>query len=165
MTTVRGRSICLLPVLWLLAASGSLKAQKIEASGRPVPVLTGRVVMEDGTPPPDKVAIECVGADFKGVAAYTHSDGVFNFQLDLKRKLAQDIKVESKAPGAEFRMGIPGLYDSASPRGDPPRCSELRATLPGFRSSTAKIESSLRDFWVDVGTIVLHRLVQVEGTT
>jgi tetratricopeptide (TPR) repeat protein len=100
-----------------------------ESSDEDLPVasvLSGKVVVEDGTRPPDRVVIErdC-GSGSKPVA-----------NTDTKG-----------------RFSIPLGQDKSAP-------CEFRAVLPGYRSDVVKLSAGK----TDMGTIVLHRLSNVEGS-
>jgi tetratricopeptide (TPR) repeat protein len=118
--------------------------------------LSGAVVMEDGSKPPDTVTIELVSCN--GTArpqAYTDSKGHFSFQVGQNSYLIPDASVG----GARQRPG-----SAPTPGGGMGPC-ELRASLPGYRSDVVNLVHRGRLDNPEVGTIVLHRLSGVEGTT
>ena len=53
--------------------------------GRPI-FLTGRVMLEDGTPPPRPAAIERVCGTYRRIEGHTDSKGYFSIQLGKDRK-------------------------------------------------------------------------------
>lgn len=133
---------------------------------RPI-FLSGRVVLEDGTPPPEPVVIERICNGQPRPEAYTDSRGRFSFQLGQNSALMADASVNT----------------AADPFGDPTRRSqgtgfgqtraiserdligcELRAVLPGYRSELIPLAGRRLMDNPDVGTIVLRRLGKVEGT-
>lgn len=131
---------------------------------RPI-FLSGKVVMEDGTPPPDSVAIQIVCRATPRTVAYTDRKG--NFSVDLTdRNMA--FLPDAADPGADF--GTPVMRNSPNSRsicpGEPGLMgTSLQADLAGFRSDvlTLGMRRSLDD--PNVGTIILHRLGNVEGLT
>jgi tetratricopeptide (TPR) repeat protein len=138
---------------------------------RPI-FLSGKVVMDDGTPPPDSVTIERVCNGNHRPEAYTDSKGRFSFQLGQNAGVMQDASVSSASDpnfgstgGFGTQGGVPG-----DPRGggiserDLMGC-EIRATLAGYRSETVSLSGRRMFDNPDVGTIILHRLANVEGTT
>jgi tetratricopeptide (TPR) repeat protein len=139
---------------------------------RPI-FLSGKVVMEDGTPPPDSVTIERVCNGIARPEAYTDSKGRFSFQLGQNLGVMQDASVSSADAGGfgggfpgqqqQQRGGFPGQGRGVSER-DLMGC-ELRAAYPGFRSEIVNLSGRRMFDNPDVGTIILRRLGNVEGTT
>ncbi len=135
---------------------------------RPI-FLSGKVVLEDGTPPPDPVVIERVCNGQPRPEAYTDSKGRFSFQLGQNTSLIADASVNTAADfPADSRSG----GSSSSPFGRMRTFSErdligceLRASLPGYRSDVVPLAGRRLMDNPDVGTIVLRRLGHVEGTT
>ncbi len=140
---------------------------------RPI-FLSGKVVMDDGTPPPDSVTIERVCNGIARPEGYTDSKGRFSFQLGQNLGVFQDASVSSQAdPGFGGRgmgsssrqsgLGFPGNNRGISER-ELMGC-ELRASLPGFRSEIVNLSGRRVMDNPDVGTIVMRRLGNVEGLT
>src|SRR5581483_3289323 len=137
---------------------------------RQVLYISGSVMMQDGTPPPEPVAIErvCGGAAHK--EGYTDSKGRYQIQLGQNFEL-QDVSESSNVSsglggmnggsgfGGPGGMGMGGV----NPR-DLIGC-EVRAMLPGFQSTTAmiRVEGAFGEIRMD--TITLQRLGGGEGTT
>ncbi|MGH9721610.1 MAG: tetratricopeptide repeat protein [Bryobacteraceae bacterium] len=137
---------------------------------RPI-MLSGKVVLDDGTPPPDSVEIERVCNGTPRKEAYTDSKGRFSFTLGENRGMFQDASIGSAAdsfPGGSIgtdsqRRGGVGNQRAITER-DLMGC-ELRAVLPGFRSDVVSLGGRRAFDNPDIGTIVLRRLANVEGTT
>ncbi|MCZ2075957.1 MAG: tetratricopeptide repeat protein [Bryobacteraceae bacterium] len=140
---------------------------------RPI-FLSGKVVMEDGTPPPETVTIERVCNGIARPEGYTDSKGRFSFQLGQNVGVFQDASVSSQADpgfggrgmgssGRQGGMGFPGNNRGLSER-DLMGC-ELRASLPGFRSEIVNLSGRRVMDNPDVGTIIMRRLGNVEGLT
>jgi len=134
---------------------------------RPV-FLSGKVVMDDGSAPPDSVTIERVCGTTVRPEAYTDSKGRFSFQLGQNQGMMADASMSSAAemgPG-----GMPGRSSGGMTGGrgvserDLSGC-ELRANLAGFRSEPVNLTGRRAMDNPDVGTIILHRLAKVEGFT
>ncbi len=135
---------------------------------RPV-FLSGKVMFDDGTPPSHEIRIERVCGGNPHFEAYTDSKGRFSFQLNNNPQSAVDLD----AADSESSRGIPGMQSSSgssnsgsiADRQNPYWNCELRASYPGYRSDEVELESrrSLDD--PDLGTIVLHRLGNVKGST
>jgi tetratricopeptide (TPR) repeat protein len=135
---------------------------------RPI-FLSGKVIMEDGTPPPDSVTIErvCNGGNARP-EAYTDSKGRFSFQLGQNNQIFADASTAN-----DSRMGMPGGTSQSNNRmGQSTGIGErdlvgcdLRASLPGFRSELVSLTGRRVMDNPDVGSIVLHRLGKVDGFT
>lgn len=133
---------------------------------RPI-FLSGKVVLEDGTPPPEPVIIERICGGQPRPEAYTDSKGRFSFQLGQNTTLIADASVNAASdfpgdPGSSSRNPF-GRNRTFSER-DLVGC-ELRASLPGYRSDIVPLAGRRLMDNPDVGTIVLRRLGHVEGTT
>jgi tetratricopeptide (TPR) repeat protein len=142
---------------------------------RPI-FLSGKVMLEDGTPPVDQVVIEKVCNGQPVPQAYTDSKGRFQFQLGNNMAMLPDASVGSAADSSPFESGVGrgglggsqrggfgGMQRGVSER-DLIGC-ELRASLPGFRSDVIQLTGRRMMDNPDVGVIVLRRLAQVEGLT
>ena len=136
--------------------------------------LSGRVTLEDGTAPPDRVAIERVCNGQVRREGYTDSQGGFAFQLGAEATVLQDASVgsfdtmRSQGSGTMGAAGgvpmlAPSLQSATVSAKDLTGC-ELRASLGGFRSEPI----NLAGHWVfenpNLGSIVLHRIGKVAGT-
>jgi len=134
---------------------------------RPI-FLSGRVMMEDGTPPPESVVIERVCNGLPRPEAYTDSRGRFSFQLGQNTSMMADASYGSMADPLEMGRGQSSSTFGRTGRGFSERdlmgC-ELRASLPGYRSNVVSLAGRRVMDNPDVGTIVLRRLGNVEGTT
>ena len=135
---------------------------------RPI-FLSGKVVMEDGTPPPDQVVIERVCGGVIRPEGYTDSKGRFSFQLGQNNQVMPDASIGSDTGGfggmggGNQRMGSMGGRGGFNER-DLIGC-EIRATLAGFRSDIVNLAGRRTMDNPDLGTIVLRRLGKVEGFT
>ena len=133
---------------------------------RPI-MLSGKVVMDDGTPPPEPVLIERVCNATARPEGYTDSKGRFSFQLGQNNAVFADASTSGGDMGMSGRTGM-GMPGTGSGRGISERdligC-ELRAQLPGFRSAVVQLSGRRALDNPDVGTIILQRLAKVDGFT
>lgn len=136
------------------------------SQNRPV-FIEGKVVMEDGTVPPEQVNIERVCGTVIRVQGYTDSKGRFSFQLGQNDNLMQDASMSSASDsisGGGFGMPGAGNRNRGFSERDLMNC-EIRASLPGYRSDTVNLAGRRALDNPHIGTIVLHRLAKVEGFT
>jgi tetratricopeptide (TPR) repeat protein len=139
--------------------------------------LSGKVQMDDGTRPPEPVVIERVCNGQARAEGYTDSKGRFSFQLGQSAGVTQDASVEDTSSVSSVGIAqntagrqtaaSAGQASASSSRGIPSKLMgcELRASLPGFRSDVVNLNGRRILDNPDVGTIILHRLANVEGTT
>src|SRR5262249_49151037 len=103
---------------------------------------------------------------------YTDSKGHFSFQLGQSQGVMQDASMS----GTD--RGIPGFGGGSSAARNPGLSPsgggfserdlmgcDIRASLAGYRSDTVSLAGRRMFDNPDLGTIVLHRLGNVEGTT
>jgi len=138
--------------------------------------LSGKVSMDDGTAPPDSATIQLICHSSPRSIGRTDSKGAFS--IDVNNRLASMALAdasENAAPSfgslggggtspSTYSNTAPGTTGTSSSRGnsDVMGC-DLQASLPGFRSDVLHLGDSRDDF--NVGTLILHRLLNVEGTT
>src|SRR5947209_6792302 len=135
---------------------------------RQVMYISGSVVLQEGNPPPEPVAIERVCGGSAHKEGYTDSKGHYQIQLGQNFEI-QDVSESggsiSGLGGSRSGMGSPGGsgMGGVNPR-DLIGC-ELRAMLPGFQSSSVmiRVEGSFGEIRMD--TITLQRLGGGSGTT
>lgn len=137
--------------------------------------VSGRVTLDDGTPPPERVAIDRVCNGRTRREAYTDSHGAFGFQLGAGSELLQDASVGAtdgiRSPGNPDGGGLgassPVRVASAQPVGislrDLTGC-ELTANASGYRSEPINLAGQQVFDNPNLGTLVLHRIGKVEGT-
>ncbi|HUQ94081.1 MAG TPA: tetratricopeptide repeat protein [Bryobacteraceae bacterium] len=140
--------------------------QQFPEMQRPI-FFSGKVMLEDGTPPSEQVTIERVCNGNPRPEAYTDSKGRFHFQLGQNTAMMADASVSGGAdvfgssPGSP--RGMSGQQRGISER-DLMGC-ELRASLAGYRSESVNLSGRRSMENPDVGTIILRRLANVEGLT
>jgi len=130
--------------------------------------LSGNVMLDDGTPPPSPVTIERVCNGAPRAQAYTDRKGRFSFQIGQTSMMTQDAS-EDGTIGAGTSRPVTSIANGTAPRtpyAPDTRLAncDLRAVLSGFRSESVSlgVRRPLDD--PNVGTIVLHRLANVEGS-
>jgi tetratricopeptide (TPR) repeat protein len=134
---------------------------------RPI-YISGKVMLDDGTPPPQSVVIERVCHGIVKPEKYTDTKGRFSFALGENREMLADASTSSTdiagigTPGGGFG-GMGGSGRGISER-DLAGC-EIRANLPGFRSDVVPLVGRRSLDNPDIGTIILHRIAKVEGFT
>ena len=148
------------------ATSAGLCFTLLLGQGRPGAVLTGKFTLDDGTAPPDRVRVELTCNSIPRPQGWSDEKGNFSVQLGLSDpdevfdlSYARPTERASSGPGG---ITAPASVD-AIPR-DLTGC-DLRGALPGFRSTVVSLGGTRRLDSPDVGTIVLHRLANVEGLT
>lgn len=140
-----------------------------QMQNRPI-FLSGKVRMEDGSAPPETVTIEriCMGSGNPVPEAYTDSKGGFGFQVGQRAGMLPDASISNtddtfgRTTGGAFG-NAPGRRAGVSER-DLMNC-ELRASLPGYRSTLVSLAGRRTLDNPDIGTIILRRLGDVSGFT
>ncbi len=125
-------------------------------SGKPV-FLSGRVLLSDGNPPAEGVAVQRVcGASVTTQQTQTDSKGRFTLQVGGKSAL-----VPEASSSSAFRTGDAGGGNAG--RGSNTAASawgcDLRAVLQGYRSDTLPLNDRHAMDDPNVGTILPHPLV------
>jgi len=139
--------------------------------------IRGKVALQDGTSVTEPIAIErvCNGAIRK--EGYTDFKG--NFEIQLGQGTTSRDATESggdvfqnsgnRAPtqgmGSEYGIAMPSNPQNSGTTHPELLGCELRAELPGFSSSSVLLRVDGSSWDLDIGTIVLTRLNNVEGTT
>lgn len=126
---------------------------------RPI-LLSGKVAMSDGMPPPERVRIERVCDGVPRIETHTDSKGNFSFRLGQNLELLPEAG-ETAAPQLAGSSGNDGSTVRQSELSD----CDIRAWLPGFRSDSISLAARRSMDNPDLGTIVLHRLGNAEGLT
>jgi Flp pilus assembly protein TadD len=135
--------------------------------------LQGKVVFEDGTPAPPSVLIERTCSGRRIPEGYTDSKGRFSFEVGRNANLIPDASMGSystnpigsnpwggSAGGLTNAQGAPGGMSERELTG-----CDLRAQLPGYRSTKVELTGRRMFDNPDVGTIVLTKIGNVEGLT
>jgi len=126
--------------------------------------VSGKVVMDDGTPPPDRVAVQIVCRAQPRTIGFTDRKGYFNADANDRRATSQFEDASQNDPAfgnSTFGSNTGARGGLASQLMD---CT-LQASLPGFRSDTYQLGGRRSLDNPDIGTLFLHRLNNVEGLT
>ncbi|MDP8979674.1 MAG: tetratricopeptide repeat protein [Acidobacteriota bacterium] len=148
--------------------------------------LSGKVMMDDGTPPADSVTIQITCGSTPRSVAHTDSSGNFSVDLNNRNNIAAFADASqssldglggysrtssaSSASSTSGSMGGLGSSTSTSTgststsRGNLMGC-DLSAQLAGFKSDPLHLSNRQSLDNPDVGTLILHRLGKAEGTT
>jgi tetratricopeptide (TPR) repeat protein len=141
-------------------------------TSRPI-YISGKVVIEDGSPVPQNVTIQRVCSGISKTVAYADSNGRFNFQWGDRNLIVADASDAGSGSGRGSNSGGFGSSQSAGganalatdPFGSRMMNCELRAYVAGFTSDTIKLFNRRTADSPDVGMIVLHRIGGVEGSS
>ena len=173
MKTIVVRAALVLPCFWLAgvasgqsdimpgAATGSMGAPYVTPGEAPHSIsIVGKVILDNGAAPSEMVLIERVCDGQAYPEAYTNSRGHFSFVISRAANSFAD-SAESTAMGRRSasvnEAGEPGEHGIEN--------CEVRATLVGFRSDSVPLMNHRYMDNPDIGTIVLHRVANVDGLT
>ncbi|HEY3130998.1 MAG TPA: hypothetical protein VGL91_16205 [Acidobacteriota bacterium] len=132
--------------------------------------LFGKVVIEDGSPLPEPVAVELLCNGQIRMRVYSQSKGDFSLEVGSRQSTpvfdasagSTGISAGGTSP-LDTGLGGPDFSGSLG-RVDLTGC-ELRASLVGFQSSSIYLGFRRAFDRPDVGAITLRRLADVKGTT
>jgi tetratricopeptide (TPR) repeat protein len=129
--------------------------------------LSGKVVIDDGSPTPQNIAIQRMCGSVPQTVAWTDGKGRFSFQWgDRNSTIVPDASEPDTSMGRmDGKMGSGSRGQIGRLGGDPLAGCELRASVVGFRSDRINLNGHRALDNSDVGTIFLHRLADVEGTS
>jgi tetratricopeptide (TPR) repeat protein len=137
---------------------------------RPV-FLSGKLMTEDGTPPPESATIELYCNGRTRPFGYSDSKGRFNITLGGQQPMmvGADASMGSLNEGFDGRSGgFGGMGGGPGSMGITERelmgC-ELRAVLPGYLSENVQLSGRRFMDNPDLGTILMRRLGKVEART
>ena len=134
--------------------------------GRPI-FLSGRVMVEDGTPPPRPAAIERVCGTNRRTEGHTDSKGYFS--IELGNPVLEPQQDASTDGFGTFGGALGNPAVSAPRRGglleEQLMNCELRVDLPGYQSQSFSLAMRRPMDDPNIGTILLHRIGESGGTT
>lgn len=147
---------------------GTVPSNTIPSTGtgtQPPPVampvyLTGKVTLEDGSPPPDLVTIERVCNAVTHNAGYADAHGNFSIELGNEQGVFQDA-TDGVGAGTRGGGGSAGRTTTATER--MLQNCELRGKLTGYRSQSIMLAGRRVMDDPNVGTILLHKEGPSEG--
>ena len=128
--------------------------------------LSGKVLLDDGARPTSDIRIERVCAGSRPhLEGYADRKG--NFSFELGHNTTVDPNVEDSSGGMFNTTSGPASSSGNASLGGAAALSncQIRAAYPGYRSDTVELAARKRLDDPDVGTIVLHRLQNVLGST
>ena len=132
--------------------------------------LSGKVMFDDGTQANPDIRIERVCGGSPHLESHTDSKGHFAFQVGQNFIVDTDAAddtggVAGRPNGQQLGSSMDNFSSRNSNRANPLWNCELRAAYPGYVSDVVNLANrrSLDD--PEVGTIVLHRLTNVQGST
>jgi len=139
-------------------------------SDRPI-FLSGKVIFDDASPPNPNISIQRVCGATVRTEAHTDSKGRFSFQVGNKSGagIGEADSSQSDYEASNSRSQNTGFGDTNRLGNRTSETAlwgcELKASYPGYRSDEVSLDGrrSLDD--PNVGTIILHRLSNVQGTT
>jgi tetratricopeptide (TPR) repeat protein len=131
----------------------------------PQPIfVSGRVMVEDGTPPPEPAVIETVCNSSAHAEGYTDSKGYFSIELGSRNSVIQDASefssrssLNSMGMGGSGNGATSGAMGGSSAQERKYMGCDLQAKLGGYRSQTVSLAGRRSMDNPDVGTILLHR--------
>jgi tetratricopeptide (TPR) repeat protein len=130
---------------------------------RPV-FVSGKVLLEDGTPPPDLVRIERDCGGVVRLEGYTDSKGRFSFQVGQNPMAFMDASTGGYDPFSAPRSSASSSTNRMNlPRDSALEGCEIRAAFPGYRSDAIRLIGHRYMDNPEIGTIVLRRNGKVEG--
>jgi tetratricopeptide (TPR) repeat protein len=120
----------------------------IQADGLRSVSISGKLMLDDGTAPSDIVLVERICEGRIVQETYSNSRGHFNFLLAQPSSMVESTE----------SLGHTGVRDNGM-------SCEVRAVMPGFRSDAVSLFKARYMDAPDIGTIVLHRIANVDGLT
>lgn len=133
--------------------------------------VSGRVLLDDGTPAGSNVVLERVCSTRTFREGYADSKGQFSFQLGGTIGVFADASTDTfPGPGMNSPGGFGGGFDSFSGNSNQVTTAslfgcELRASLPGYHSDSVPLANRRPMDTNDLGVIVLHYMGNVQGMT
>lgn len=128
--------------------------------------ISGKVMVDDGTDAPEQVSIESVCNGRTHIETVTDSKGHFSFQIKSPKQ--PGVVSEDSSDTSQRSSDAAGLLNrrvNADPVGDYLRNCRLRAYASGYSSNNVELSTKAFEAGMaDVGTVVLHRMTQVEGS-
>jgi tetratricopeptide (TPR) repeat protein len=138
-------------------STGRTNPSPFPNDSRPI-FLTGKVVMSDGSAMPGPAVIQRVCNGNPHSEGYTDSKGQFSIQLGQEQGITPD------ASETESRSRLSTNPNVGFSESKMQNC-EIRASLAGFRSDVVSLATRRYMDNPDLGSIVLHRMSNVEGLT
>ena len=142
-----------------------------QPTAMPTPMyVSGRVMLEDGTPPTESVIIETVCNGVSHGQGYTDSKGYFSVELGGRNTIIPDASEfgnyngisSGTTGGLGSTLASNGLSSSTQSNEEKYRGCDIQAKLVGFRSQTIPLAGRRSMDDPNIGTILLHRNAAAE---
>jgi tetratricopeptide (TPR) repeat protein len=123
--------------------------------------------MEGGAGPAADVEIQRVCSGAPRTAAFTNGKGHFGFQWGAAAGIVQDASESGSGNGLRQAddLGANGIRSGGGLPGQSTQGCELIANAPGFQPARLDLSNHRGGDNPDLGTIVLHRIAGVSGTS
>jgi tetratricopeptide (TPR) repeat protein len=121
--------------------------------------ITGKVILQDGSAPPQPALIERICTGQAHPEGYTDSKGTFSIRLGQELEVTPDASETPDRNTATRANPSGGIKDSQLVNCD------LRFVLNGFRSELVSLSNRKYMDNPDIGTVLLHPQSSVEGLT
>ncbi|MGJ5814973.1 tetratricopeptide repeat protein [Paludibaculum fermentans] len=132
---------------------------------RPI-YLSGRVMLDDGTAPPEPVVMLLVCNGQPRPQGYSDMKGRFSISLGQNQSMFTDASIgnpnDAFGTGTSQKSSSPGGVRNGMSERELMGC-EFKADLPGFRSDVVQLSGRRILDSPELGTLVLHRLANVQG--
>ncbi len=129
-------------------------------------LISGKVVLDDGTPLPHSAVVQTMCKGQKRIAAHTDSRGRFSFTIGELNSVSEAMGggFEDASVSAKGGMSVGDTPNVAHNLREWRGCGVL-AELEGFTSEVAELMARTGDEGGDIGFVTLHRLAPVHGLT
>jgi len=124
--------------------------------------VSGKVLMDDGSLPPNGVVLEMLCGGVARTEGHTDAKGGFGFELGHD-DLVQDASSNAHAT-VNPNQPVISTNDLGADPNRPYRNCEIRGNLPGYRSESILLATYRPGENSNIGTILLHRMGNVEGS-
>jgi tetratricopeptide (TPR) repeat protein len=132
---------------------------------RPI-YLSGKVILSDGTPLPDRARIERVCNGAPRLEGYTDRKGRFSIEIGHSLEMPDASSANGIPDSLSGNPGMRGNTRQGQLGGDRSLFGcELRASLTGYRSDEFSLSTVQYMDNPEIGTLILHPLAKVDGLT
>lgn len=135
--------------------------------------ISGKIVIDDGSPVPPNVTVERICGGIAKTVAYADANGRFNFRWSGSSTVLEDAsdagsgpssKQSSRGFGSSQSAGGANIL-AADPFGSRMMNCAVRASLAGYTSESIDVFNHRAADDPNIGTIALHRISGVEGSS
>jgi len=121
-------------------------------------------MLDDGTPPPQPVPIQRVCSGSPYTEGYTNSQGYFSIRVGVSTELQDASNSGHQDPRDSIGSSSTSNGNTGAVNDEPWRNCEIRAQLVGYQSQSVSLLNRRAMDDPNVGTLLLRRLGQSEGT-